>query len=359
MTNIDLLTPMSIWDYLLLGVIALIVGLLISLFVSNVLKGIEKRMEGIENGQIRHKYKLPIYILVLIIAVLLPLWYSQPEHKLLNILKHVMIVLFIFNISWMVVQFIRISISVVLSKYDMEHKDNLKARKVYTQFRIIERIIVTIIIIISVGIALMTIDGIKRVGISLFASAGVAGIVIGFSAQKMLASVLAGFQIAITQPIRLDDVLIVEGEWGRVEEITLTYVVIRIWDKRRLVVPTSYFIENPFQNWTRVSSDLLGTVFIYTDYTVPIDKLRKETTRIVEGTDLWDKKVNIIQVTNATEKTMELRLLLSAVDSPTLWDLRVLVREKIIEFLQKNYPEHLPKSRVVIDGEKDKKPENL
>jgi len=150
----------------------------------------------------------------------------------------------------------------------------------------------------------------------------------------------------LTQPIRIEDVVIVENGWGWIEEITLTYVVVRIWDKRRLIVPTTYFIENPFQNWTRVSADILGTVFIYTDYQVPVAELRKEFTRILEESDLWDGKVNVTQVTNATEKSIEIRALMSTVDSPTGWDLRVLVREKLISFLQENYPQSLPRMRV-------------
>ncbi|MGY8915385.1 MAG: mechanosensitive ion channel family protein, partial [Flavobacteriales bacterium] len=161
----------------------------------------------------------------------------------------------------------------------------------------------------------------------------------------------------ITQPIKIDDVVIVEGEWGRIEEITLTYVVIAIWDKRRLIVPTPYFIEKPFQNWTKSSSDIMGTVFIHTDYHVPFDKLREELTRILESSELWDGKVNVLQVTDAKEKSIEIRALMSASDSPTAWDLRVLVREKLITFLQENYPESLPHTRLYIKNIDDSKEE--
>ena len=195
----------------------------------------------------------------------------------------------------------------------------------------------------------MTFDSIKQVGLSIFASAGLAGVILGLAAQKMLGTVLAGFQIAVTQPIRLEDVVIVEGEWGWIEEITLTYVVVRIWDKRRLVVPTTYFIEKPFQNWTRVSADILGTVYIYTDYTVPFEALRTELTKILKSDKNWDGNVNVLQVTNSTEKTVEIRALMSAADSPTAWNLRVNVREKLIEYLQDKYPKSLPKTRFIID----------
>jgi small-conductance mechanosensitive channel len=236
----------------------------------------------------------------------------------------------------------------ILNRYDFNSEDNLDARKVYTQFKIIERIINFIIIILALSLALMTFDGIRKLGISLLASAGLAGIIIGFAAQKLLATILAGLQIAITQPIRLDDVVIIENEWGWIEEITLTYVVVRIWDKRRLIVPTTYFIEKPFQNWTRNSADILGTVFIYADYTLPIDEVRKELTRILESDSNWDGKVNVLQVTNAMENTIEIRVLVSASDSPTAWNLRVNVREKLIKFLQKKYPESLPKTRISV-----------
>lgn len=160
---------------------------------------------------------------------------------------------------------------------------------------------------------------------------------------------IAGIQIAFAQPFRLDDAVVVEGEWGWIEEINLTYVVVRIWDQRRLVLPTTYFLEKPFQNWTRTSADIIGSVFIYTDYTVSFEEMRKELDRILETTTLWDKKVKVLQVTDAKERTVESRILVSAKNSPTAWDLRVYVREKMIEFLQKNYPQNLPRMRVTLD----------
>lgn len=258
--------------------------------------------------------------------------------------------LVITGITWLFVRLIGFGKHMILKKYDIDEKDNLKARSVYTQYSILEKILNFTVILIAIAAALLSFDGIRKIGISLFASAGVAGIILGFAAQKMIGTVLAGFQIALTQPIRLGDAVIVENEWGWIEEVTLTYVVIKVWDKRRLIVPTTYFIEKPFQNWTRVSSELMGTVFIYTDYTLPFNKLRDEITRILNNTALWDKKVNVLQVTNTSESSVELRALISAVDSPTLWDLRVLVREKIIEFIQNEYPGSLPRSRIQMEG---------
>ena len=263
-------------------------------------------------------------------------------------------ILLIVSLAWAGIAFIRIFKNIFLEKYDVSKENNLRSRKFQTQFNIMERIIVFLIILISIGLVLMLFEDVKRIGVSLFASAGVAGVIIGLAAQRVIGAVLAGIQIAITQPIRLDDVVIIEGEWGRIEEITLTYTVVRIWDQRRLVVPSTYFFDKPFQNWTRTSAEILGTVFIYTDYHVSFEAMRKELTRLLESTPLWDKRVNVLQVTDAKQNGVEVRALMSAKDSPTAWDLRVFVREKLIEFLQKNYPESLPKTRVLIEGEGNK-----
>lgn len=262
-------------------------------------------------------------------------------------------ILLIVSLSWAAIVFIRIVKQIFLEKYDVSKENNLRSRKFQTQFNILERILVFLIVLISIGLILMLFDEVKRIGISLFASAGVAGVIIGLAAQRVIGAVLAGIQIAITQPIRLDDVVVIEGEWGRIEEITLTYVVVRIWDQRRLVVPSTYFFEKPFQNWTRTSAEILGTVFIYTDYHVSFDALRKELTRLLESTPLWDKRVNVLQVTDAKQNSVEVRALMSAKDSGTAWDLRVFVREKLIEFLQKNYPGSLPRTRVLIEGKEN------
>jgi small-conductance mechanosensitive channel len=196
---------------------------------------------------------------------------------------------------------------------------------------------------------LMTFEKVRQLGTTILASAGVVGIVVGMAAQRTIATFIAGLQIAITQPIRVDDVVIVENEWGRIEEITLTYVVVRIWDLRRLIVPITYFIEKPFQNWTRISADILGTVFIYTDYTVPVDAIREQLQKILNESEHWDKKVCVLQVTSATDRTMELRALMSAADASMAWTLRCEVREKLIEFIKAEYPQALPKVRAELN----------
>jgi len=275
------------------------------------------------------------------------------DDEFVSSFKRVGSILLIVSLSWAAIAFIRIIKQIFLEKYDVSKENNLRSRKFQTQFNILERILVFLIVLISIGLILMLFDEVKRIGISLFASAGVAGVIIGLAAQRVIGAVLAGIQIAIAQPIRLDDVVVIEGEWGRIEEITLTYVVVRIWDQRRLVVPSPYFFEKTFQNWTRTSAEILGTVFIYTDYHVSFDALRNELTRLLESTPLWDKRVNVLQVTDAKQNSVEVRALMSAKDSGTAWDLRVFIREKLIEFLQKNYPESLPRTRVLIEGKEN------
>lgn len=258
--------------------------------------------------------------------------------------------LFILAMTLFIISVLKVIKQLIINNYDVNATDNIKARKIYTQFNILERIIIFIVVLLAVGFALMSFKEIREIGISIFASAGVAGIIIGFSAQKLIGTMLAGIQIALAQPIKFDDVVVVEGEWGRIEDITLTYVVVKIWDKRRLIVPTPYFIEKPFQNWTKNSADILGTVYLYTDYRVPIDAVREELTRILKNTDLWDKEVNSLQVTNSTAQYVEIRALMSAKDSGTAWDLRVHVREKLILFLQENYPESIVHNRILLDN---------
>lgn len=313
-------------------------------------KKVIHRTEKITLKRITALLKVPSLILFIVIAIKTSAWLLGPNVDATRYIEHVLNILLIFSIAWLLTRSVGFGKALILNRYDFNSEDNLDARRVYTQFKIIERIINFLIIILAISLALMTFDSIRRLGISLLASAGVAGIIIGFAAQKLLATILAGLQIAITQPIRLDDVVIVENEWGWIEEITLTYIVVRIWDKRRLIVPTTYFIEKPFQNWTRTSAEIMGTVFIYADYTLPVNEVRKELTKILKKDNNWDGNVNVLQVTNSTEKTIELRVLVSASDSPSAWNLRVNVREKLIEFLQNNYPESLPRTRVSMDG---------
>ena len=295
-------------------------------------------------------------IIILVIAIILRFGLENAPFltsSQIALLGKISEVLWVISISFGIIIFIRRVKRRFLKNYDIDLADNLKSRKVHTQYNILEKILISIVVIISLAVILMLFDNFRRMGVSLFASAGIAGLILGLAAQKVLGGILAGLQLAITQPIRIDDVVIVENEWGWIEEINLTYVVVRIWDKRRLVVPSSYFIEKPFQNWTRTSADILGTVFIYTDYTMPVDALRTELTRLLASHPNWDKNVNVLQVTDAREQTLEIRALMSSGSSPKAWDLRVFIREKLIEFIQKEYPESLPRTRVVFPESKN------
>jgi small-conductance mechanosensitive channel len=305
------------------------------------------------DGKLPKKYiRNPLFLILLVIAfyIVLPVLSLKTSYE--APLSHFLSIMLIIALTWLAISGLKIIKAVVLKNYNIrDTADNLKARKMHTQLRYFERILIVIVIVIALATALMTFTKIRQLGVNILASAGIAGVIIGFAAQKSIATVLAGFQIALTQPIRIDDAVIVEGEWGWIEEINLTYVVVRIWDKRRLIVPINFFIEKSFQNWTRKSADILGSVFLYTDYTVPFQKLRNELDHVLENTNLWDGKVKVMQVTNATEKSVEIRILVSAKNSPTAWDLRVYVREKMIEYLQKNHPGALPKTRIEMNHE--------
>ncbi len=313
-----------------------------------LVKRLAKSWERVPYDFIRKRLRKPTLALLLIFALNIVSPMFEIETGVLQVWNHIVSILMIISIAWLLIGLVEVIREFALSQYDISSKNNLAARKAYTQFKVLERILDFLIIVLAIGVILMTFEKIRQVGVSLLASAGIAGIILGFAAQRIIAAVLAGFQIAITQPIRIDDVVIVENEWGWIEEITLTYVVIKIWDRRRLVVPTTYFIEKPFQNWTRVSSDIMGTVFIHTDYDVSFDELRKELTRVLESSPHWDGDVNVLQVTDAKSDSVEIRALMSAADSPTAWDLRVEVREKLIEFIQRNYPNSLPRTRVEV-----------
>jgi small-conductance mechanosensitive channel len=239
----------------------------------------------------------------------------------------------------------------VIERHPADVEDNLAARSIQTQARVLSRSAMVLVLIAGTAMALMTFPGARQLGASLLASAGVIGIIGGLAARPVFSNLIAGLQIALAQPIRLDDVLIVQGEWGRVEEITGTYVVLRIWDERRLIIPLQWFIENPFQNWTRSSSQILGTVFLYLDYSAPLEAIRAEAKRITEASAEWDKRVFGVQVTDATERAMQVRILVSAANSGAAFDLRCKLREGVLAFLAREHPHCLPQVRLDAQGE--------
>jgi small-conductance mechanosensitive channel len=249
-------------------------------------------------------------------------------------------------LTWLAIRLTKIFEDVTFQKFDVGVEDNLRARRVRTRVVLLRRVVVIVIGFIGLGVLMLQIPGFRGVGTGLLASAGVVGIIVGVAAQRPLGNLFAGVQIALTQPIRVEDAVIVEGEWGWIEEVTLTYVVVRLWDLRRLVLPISYFLEKPFQNWTRTTASLLGSVFLYADYTVPVDALRRELERAVRETPLWDGNVCVLQVTDLTERAVQIRVLVSATNAPRAWDLRCFVRERLIRYLQESHPSALPRVRT-------------
>ncbi|GAC1356506.1 MAG: mechanosensitive ion channel [Acidobacteriaceae bacterium] len=256
-------------------------------------------------------------------------------------------------LGWFAVGVIYVTQAILLRKYDLNAENNVQARRVHTQFQLFRRIAITLVLVITIGALLWTFNDprIWHYGSGLLASAGVASLILAAAAKSTASNVLAGLQIALTEPIRIDDVVVVQGEWGRIEEITTSYVVIRIWDLRRLIVPLTYFIENSFQNWTRESSDIMGTAFLYVDYSVPVEELRAELDAIVHASPLWNGQVCGLQVTNLTERSMELRCLVSSRNASENFDLRCLVRERMTAFLRDRYPEAFPTTRFVAMAE--------
>jgi small-conductance mechanosensitive channel len=263
---------------------------------------------------------------------------------------HGLLIGMILALGWAAAKALDLGAELYVRRFRTDTDDNLLARKHLTQVNILRRAAQTLLVILTVSTALMTIDVVRQYGVSLLASAGAAGLVIGLAARPVFSNLLAGIQIAVTQPIRVEDAVIVEGEWGWIETITSTYVVVRIWDLRRMVLPLTYFIEKPFQNWTYQSADLLGSVMLNVDYTVPIDRLRQKLEEIVQQTPLWDGKVVVLQVTDTPGAMVQLRALVSARNAGQAWDLRCFVRERLIAFLQAEYPHALPRQRTEIVG---------
>jgi len=292
------------------------------------------------------RIKGPSRLAAIMLAVALAVTIAPLSADQAAAVRQVMIAGIVILTGWSLATVLHVWTVVYLRRFKLDSEDNLLARKHVTQSRLLERIARTLIVLVTLAAALMTFDSVRQYGVGLLASAGVAGVVMGLALQPILKNLIAGVQLAVTQPIRIDDALLVDGEWGNVEEITSSYVVIRLWDWRRMIVPLSYFIEQPFQNWTRESSALIGAVLLYVDFTVPVADLRAELERIVRSSPLWDGRVVALQVTDFKETTMEIRMLVSASTAPRTFDLRCEVREKMIAYVQKRHPEALPHTRT-------------
>jgi small-conductance mechanosensitive channel len=339
--------PDFIWDAILVGV-AVVIGLVLKFLLSLLLRkkpDAARRTFSVTRAILARLGKPFSWFLPLMtLNFLLPL--MRMRSAVYPVVNKTVEILMTIAFAGVLIGVVKVFEDYVYHTFDIGKADNLRERKIRTQLQFIRRLAVTLILILTGCVILLSFNNLRKIGTGLLTGVGVGGIIIGFAAQKSLSNFLAGFQIAFTQPLRIDDVLVVEGEWGRVEEITLTYVVVRIWDLRRLILPINYFIEKPFQNWTRTSAAILGTVFLYLDYTTPLDALRAELGRLLENDPLWDRRVQGLQVTNAGEKTMEVRALMSAADSSNAFDLRCNVREGLIKFMQEHYPQCLPVVRI-------------
>ncbi len=292
------------------------------------------------------------------LRIVIPLIPNIPDAWRLQA-EQVLGILIVLSLGWLAVAGVYLFEAFTLRRFDLAAVDNLRARRVHTQMNFVRRILIGVVVLVSAaGLLWSTHDpNLWKWGTGLLASAGLASLLLAAAAKSTVSNLLAGLQLAFSEPIRIDDVVVIQGEWGRIEEITSTYVQVKIWDERRLIVPLSYFIENPFQNWTRQRADIMGTAFLYVDYAVPVEPLRQELTRIVSETKLWDGRVCGLQVTNLSEKTMELRCLVSSSNSGENFDLRCLVREKMIEFLRNEFPEALPTMRFEVRRQERAAPE--
>jgi small-conductance mechanosensitive channel len=331
---------------IILMTVVIVVFLFVYMFIYKRLKVYTRKTMNHWDDFMLDLFKIPFLWLLVWIMIKS---FAHLFLKDLTVFKHLIHannIVLILSVGWILMKFVKLGAYLLNKKLDVKASDNLNARRRLTQLTVFQNIADTVIVIVTISIVLMTFDGARAVGTSLLASAGVAGLIIGFAAQKSIGMFLAGIQIAITQPISLDDVVIVEGEWGRIEEITLTYVVVKIWDERRLMLPVNYFLEKPFQNWTRSSADIMGTVFFYVGYDLPVQAIRDFVPTILKDNPNWDERVFNVQVTNTNELYKEVRILVSSSDASKNWDLRTEVREKVIDFIQANYSDCFAKVRL-------------
>ncbi len=338
---------------LVLGIVAICVALTIGTAVHTLVFRILGRFRHRDVQAspllraVARRLRRPAFAITLLTAVAIVIPFLDIDQPLLGEIEKAFAIVWFMSLGWLMVSGVYLFEDAVLLRYDASTADNLKARRVRTQLVLMRRLAIILLLVVDAGLILSLFrdSAIWHYGAGLLASAGLASLVLATAAKTSASNLLAGIQIALTEPIRLDDVVVVEGEWGRIEEITTTYVVVAIWDYRRLVLPLTYFIEKPFQNWTREHSDLMGTAFLYVDYSVPVEALREEFSRVLEASPLWDRKIKALQVTNLSEHTMEIRCLLSARNSGEQFDLRCIIREAMIVFIQKNYPDAFPRTR--------------
>ena len=331
---------------LLAALIAVVLALIVHRLGSAVIKRITRGLP-VASAVARRCWRPSRYVLPLL--GLQAVWQAGPDSiMLIAQVRHGNALLLLAALTWLAQRAVNGVAQGIIGQHAMDVEDNLNARRVHTQTRLLSRTASFMVLVAGLSLMLMTFPGGRQVGASLLASAGVIGIVAGIAARPVFANLIAGLQLALAQPIRIDDVLIIEGEWGRVEEITGTYVVLKIWDERRLIIPLQWFIEKPFQNWTRNNAQIIGTVFLWVDYRMPLQPLREAAQRACAEAPEWDKRLCLLQVVEAGEKSMQLRVLVTSANSSLSWDLRCKVREALVDFMQREYPQHLPMMRAEI-----------
>lgn len=336
-------------SFIVASLFALVAGYLVQSIGLRILKRIVRHF--IVTSSLVQSTSKPMAFVMPLLFLQLAITAMPDDFVAIGRARHAVGLLLIGALTWLVMRSIGGVGDTIMALSPISKSDNLRARAIQTQARVIARTLMGLALLIGVSLMLMTFPGIRALGASLLASAGLAGIVAGLAAKPVLGNLIAGLQIAVSQPIRIDDVLIVEGEWGRVEEITGAYVVMNLWDQRRLVIPLQWFIEHPFQNWTRRTSQIIGSVFFWVDFRMPLAPLRKQVERICNEASEWDGRLNLLQVTDTSERAMQLRVLVSATDSSLCWDLRCKVREGLIQFMQLRYPEFLPMTRLQGAGD--------
>jgi small-conductance mechanosensitive channel len=343
---LETLPPWLFSVLVLLGMVVL--GLIVHWVAFALIRRIARRTRRLSDDFLIKRAHAPAGLLIplLLVSIVLPDLPLTPH--VMDPLQRFVAMGFIAAVAWLLISLLQTTDDIIAARYPTDAADNLRARRIRTQVHVFQRTAIIIVMFVAGALILMKFPSIAHLGTSLLASAGLAGLAAGMAARPALSNLIAGIQLALTEPIRIDDAILVEGEFGNVEEITATYVVVRIWDQRRMVLPLSYFIEHPFQNWTLNSAELVGTVLIYVDYTVPVEDVRQELKRILESSPLWDRRAWNLQVTDVRDKSVELRAMMSASDAGRLWDLRVQVREQLLAYLQSCHPQSLPRVRTEL-----------
>ncbi len=325
-------------------VLAVAAGLVASWLVRRIVLRLNRKQEALRETS--REARLPLRFALCLIGVRIALSMTTDDADWRRNVDHALVIALIASLAWLAIAVLLVIETIILTRYRVDVADNRRARRLRTQVIMARRIGVALIAVVALGSIMLTFPAIQALGAGLLASAGVISIVAGLAAQTSLVNVFAGLQLAFTDAIRVDDVVVVQKEWGRIEEITLTYVVVHIWDDRRLILPSTYFTTTPFENWTRRQSEVMGTVEFDLDWRAPVEAMRAELKKVLASTNLWDERVGVLQITDATAGFVRVRILVSAGDSASLFDLRCLIREELVLFLQQDHPTALPHVRL-------------